>query len=216
MNISLDKNQTILFVSLSLVYCFLSFVAEPIPFDWAIKILPIILLLSTCLLAYRQQPNNKLRLFILGLTFCMAGDVFLAVDRERLFVFGLGSFLIGHLFYITALVPVIKKNLLSLSALILYGVAMMSTLIPNLNELLIPVVIYMLVLLVMAATCITSTRSNLMLILGGVSFTISDSLIGLDKFYTQIPYAGVWIMITYYLAQYCLTKGFLTSSNKAN
>lgn len=213
MNTSLSKHQTFIFTGLSLVYCFLSFLSEPVPLDWAIKILPILLLLGTCVLQYQTQPNNKLKLFIFGLTFCMGGDIFLAVDREGLFVFGLGSFLIGHLFYIAALLPVIKQNQLSLVALLLYGLAMMSLLIPNLHELLIPVVIYMLVLLFMTAACITSIRSNLLLILGGASFTLSDSLIGLDKFYMTIPNAGVWIMFTYYLAQYCLTKGFLTSEN---
>jgi uncharacterized membrane protein YhhN len=110
-----------------------------------------------------------------------------------------------------AMAPMTKQNLIPLSLLVAYGVAMMSLLTPNLGELLVPVFVYMLVLLFMAAACMTSTKSNFYLILGGVAFTLSDSLIGLDKFYTDIPMAPLWIMITYYLAQYCLTKGFLAA-----
>jgi uncharacterized membrane protein YhhN len=36
---------------------------------------------------------------------------------------------------------------------------------------------------------------------------ISDSMIAIDKFYTQIPLAGFWIMITYISAQYLIMRG---------
>ena len=114
-------------------------------------------------------------------------------------------------FYIEMKLSITKQNLLGLALLSVYGISMMSLLTPNLAELLVPVVIYMLVLLLMAATSMTSKLSNPILIIGGLSFAISDSLIGVDKFYVDIPYAGLWIMITYYLAQYCLTSGFLAS-----
>ena len=38
-------------------------------------------------------------LLLIGLTFCLGGDIFLALPRERMFLFGLVSFLIGHVFY---------------------------------------------------------------------------------------------------------------------
>lgn len=209
MKSTISPQLTALFLLFSIVYCTLSSFSNSLPFDWAIKILPIIVLILVSITHYLKTPNVKLRLFIIGLLFCMGGDVFLAVDREKLFVFGLGSFLIGHLFYIAAMFPIQKKNLGLLSALVAYGVIMMSVLVPNLGGLLIPVVIYMLVLLLMTATSMTSKLSNLSLLLGGVSFALSDSLIGIDKFYLEVPHAGLWIMITYYFAQYCLTNGFI-------
>ena len=39
---------------------------------------------------------------LIGLLFCLAGDVFLALPQEKMFRFGLVSFLVGHLFYIVA------------------------------------------------------------------------------------------------------------------
>ena len=211
MKLSIPLQQSVLFLSFAFVYCLLTSLTDQLPLDWAVKILPILLLIAVSVKQYKLNGDNKLKLFIIGLLFCMGGDIFLAVDRENLFVFGLGSFLIGHLFYIAAMLPITKQNLLGLALLSVYGISMMSLLTPNLAELLVPVVIYLLVLLLMAATSMTSKLSNPILIIGGLSFAISDSLIGVDKFYVDIPYAGLWIMITYYLAQYCLTSGFLAS-----
>ena len=38
-------------------------------------------------------------ILLIGLIFCLGGDVFLALPRERMFLFGLVSFLLGHVFY---------------------------------------------------------------------------------------------------------------------
>ncbi len=85
----------------------------------------------------------------------------------------------------------------------------------NLNGLFIPVLIYMLVLLAMAISSLLSDKSNKWLILGGISFVISDSLIGLTKFYLEIPFSNLWIMVTYYFAQYALVNGITAASGVA-
>jgi uncharacterized membrane protein YhhN len=41
-------------------------------------------------------------LLLIGLLFCLAGDVFLALPQDRMFRLGLFAFLTGHLFYIAA------------------------------------------------------------------------------------------------------------------
>jgi len=207
----MTQKITYLFFFLSAIYCVITALSINLPIDWLIKILPILTLLMVNIRHYKTQNTPSLRLFIIGLVFCMGGDIFLSVDREQLFIFGLGSFLIGHVFYIASLTPVLKKHHKGLIPLVIYGVIMLTVLTPHLAELLIPVIVYMLVLLVMTAAAITSHRSNFYLIIGGVAFTISDSIIGLSKFYISIPQSGLWIMLTYYLAQYCLTKGFLSS-----
>ncbi|MBU0734217.1 MAG: lysoplasmalogenase, partial [Proteobacteria bacterium] len=37
---------------------------------------------------------------LIGLLFCLGGDVFLALPQDKMFRLGLVSFLIGHIFYI--------------------------------------------------------------------------------------------------------------------
>ena len=39
-------------------------------------------------------------LLLIGLIFCLGGDVFLALPQERAFLLGLVSFLLGHVFYV--------------------------------------------------------------------------------------------------------------------
>jgi len=38
-------------------------------------------------------------ILLIGLIFCLGGDVFLALSGKRMFLFGLVSFLLGHVFY---------------------------------------------------------------------------------------------------------------------
>ena len=70
------------------------------------------------------------------------------------------------------------------------------------------------ILLLMAITTLLSTKSNQWLIIGGLSFVLSDSLIGLDKFYQPIVGAHYFIMVSYYFAQFALFKGFLLAEQK--
>jgi len=90
---------------------------------------------------------------------------------------------------------------------LVYGVGIAWLLLPNLGELLIPVVAYMSVLLLMGMSSVLSRKTNAWLVLGGLSFVISDSIIGLNKFYSPIPDAHLLIMVTYYFAQFALFKG---------
>jgi uncharacterized membrane protein YhhN len=39
-------------------------------------------------------------MLLIGLVFCLVGDIFLALPREQMFLFGLVSFLLGHVFFI--------------------------------------------------------------------------------------------------------------------
>ena len=181
-----------------------SILLKPYPLSWLVKLLPMAVLIFVT----RQQVKTKAeRLFLFGLAFSALGDFFLDYDRVNWFIFGLGSFLVAHLFYMLSLKPVkfIRKPVIALY--ILYGVAMFSLITPGLGELFLPVLVYMLVLLLMGITTLISDKSNKWLIAGGCCFVFSDSLIGIDKFYQSIPYAHIWIMISYYAAQYSLVRG---------
>ena len=55
----------------------------------------------------------------------------------------------------------------------------------------------------------TNSKSFLMTTLGAGLFVISDSLIGIDKFMTDVPYAPFLIMLTYIPAQYLIMQGVM-------
>jgi uncharacterized membrane protein YhhN len=67
----------------------------------------------------------------------------------------------------------------------------------------------MVILLLMALATVFSEKSNGWLIAGGISFVISDSLLGFNKFYMPVAQADVLIMVSYYFAQFSLLMGFI-------
>jgi uncharacterized membrane protein YhhN len=210
----MDNKSTILFAALALFYCIFSLNTD-LMLDWLIKILPILLLLGLVINHAKLSGSfTGLKMLIGALTFSMAGDIFLAVDRQNLFIFGLGAFFVGHCFYILAFRPMNLLNRTMAAALIAYGTAVFNWMSPQLGALFIPVLAYLSIIMAMAIMAWSSVKKNKWLVLGAMSFVISDSLIGIDKFVSPIPYAGLAIMVTYYLAQYSLVRGMLTYQAK--
>ena len=79
---------------------------------------------------------------------------------------------------------------------------------------LIPVTIYLLIILTMAFTASrrrgrVNHPSYYLVLCGAVFFIVSDSLIAIDKFYSEIPLADILIMATYAIAQYLIVLGLL-------
>ena len=204
-----NKGVNLLFVSLCTVYCASLFFA-PLSFKWLIKISPIICLIAV---AVAQFKVRTVKYLIGGLVFSIAGDVFLALPNEAFFVYGLGAFLVAHLFYIASMLPLGLHRENAVSAYALYCLIMMTVLISHLGHLLIPVLLYMFVLLFMGVASVLSKKSNVWLVLGGIGFVVSDSVLGIDKFFTRVPQASLLIMVSYYFAQYCLTRGILIKVN---
>jgi len=89
---------------------------------------------------------------------------------------------------------------------------MVFTLQPYAPDFLIPISLYALVLLAMAASAVNrfkavENQSFALVGLGAAAFVLSDSILALDKFANEIPYARLSIMLTYGLAIFLLTYG---------
>jgi uncharacterized membrane protein YhhN len=207
----MNRNTTLVFVILATLFV-LSTLIKPYPFSWAVKLLPMVLLIGA---AWKSLKSHSLdgKYFIAGLIFSACGDFILDYDRVNWFIFGLGAFFIAHLCYLASLKPYVKSlkqtQYLLISLLYVgYGAGMLWLLSGGLGELFIPVFAYMSILLLMALATVFSGKSNPWLIVGGISFVLSDSLIGFDKFFSPIENVSFVIMITYYFAQFSLFKGF--------
>jgi len=230
MTISALKQQqkiTLLFIALAFTFI-VSTLIKPYPFSWAVKLLPIILLISITwqqLSQLKSQDNDLKKLscakyFLFGLLCSSVGDFILDYNREQWFIFGLGAFFIAHLFYLKSLSPFKNKHSTGKTTIILlaygvFGAIMFILLKDGLGELFIPVLGYMSVLLLMALATVFSAKSNAWLIAGGVSFVVSDSLIGFDKFTAQLWQSQLWVMASYYFAQFALVKGYLSALNRS-
>ena len=199
----MNNKQTLVFTLFATVFTLSTFY-EPYAFSWLVKILPMLVLLAFSINHIKTVSD---KLFVTGLIFSTVGDFILDYDGANWFIFGLGSFLIAHVFYLFSLKPLeIKRVPIAISYLI-YGIAMFVVIGSSLGKLFIPVLIYMSVLLVMGIFTLMSKKSNQWLIVGGISFIISDSLLGINKFYTDVPLSHILIMVTYYFAQFSLVKG---------
>ena len=199
---------------------------------WYTKPLLMPILLILFLLNSKINPRKE-RLFLVGaLIFSLAGDVFLMFRREDLFVFGLASFLIGHIAYIlsfngrikAANVSMMQKVLTSLP-FVIFVLAFLWILYPYImgkpetQPLFAPVSVYASVIALMGFTAFLRRKGvsgfGFWAVFGGaVLFMLSDSCIAINKFIMdeQMPYKGLIIMSTYGIAQYLMTIGTLKSN----
>jgi uncharacterized membrane protein YhhN len=147
----------------------------------------------------------------LALVFSGCGDLLLAFDE---FIFGVAAFLLAQLSY-AVLFRLYWQGIYNrwpLSVLlIMYMLVMVWWLIPNLGNLKLPVMAYLMAIAAMGLLAFQSSLPMRWAVLGAVLFMISDSFIALNKFIHPIPYESYWIMSSYYVAQFMLVTGFLHS-----
>ena len=143
---------------------------------------------------------------LIGLIFSLIGDVFL-IEQDRLFVQGLTSFLIGHLCFTLAFWS--APNLPGAFFYIVYIVSFLSILWNKLGNLKIPVSVYASVLAMMSWMALSRTinhhnHQTLFAFLGSIFFVASDSLLAFNKFKKPFPFAHLFILATYFLAQWLI------------
>jgi uncharacterized membrane protein YhhN len=146
------------------------------------------------------------------------GDVLLDLDPVALFVFGLGSFLVAHLVYISVFIRNRRRTVhlgaprvLLAVGVLLYSVAVSAWLLPSLGNLIVPVAIYMCAITAMVISAILGRFENPWVAVGAILFLISDSLLAINKFKTPVPYRDFLVWSTYYTGQYGIAIGFLTA-----
>ena len=151
-----------------------------------------------------------------ALALSTVGDVLLDLDPDRLFVFGLGSFLLAHLVYISVFVRNRSRTialgaprLLAAALVLLYSIAVSLWLLPALGNLMVPVAIYMCAITAMVLSAILARFPNHWVAVGAILFLVSDSLLAVNKFKTPVPYRDFLIWSTYYAGQYGIAIGFL-------
>lgn len=129
---------------------------------------------------------------LIGLVFCLAGDVLLAFSSAWTFRTGLVSFLIGHIFYLTAFLRfyhfggyfVIAALTATIAAIIIY-----LKLLPYLGAMKIPVLAYICVISLMLTIAVTagaggvlSHKASLLIISGAFLFYLSDIFVAKNRF----------------------------------
>ncbi len=170
----------------------------------------------------RSGLNLPCALLLGALAGSLAGDVFLMLPG--LFIPGLVSFLLAHVFYIALFrqgVPWFGQRAALAAALVLgagmYAFLWWGGLPVALRG---PVAAYVGVIALMAAQAwgcwaVLRDHAALMVALGACSFMLSDSLLAINRFVSPLPGAQVWVLSSYYAAQALIVGGMLRAGRRA-
>lgn len=141
------------------------------------------------------QPHPDRTYFLLvfcGLAFCLGGDILLALPQDRMFLFGLIAFLMGHLFYVAAFVHMADSNHLALVGLVLtltVSAGIYLWLRPYLGQMHVPVVFYIIVISAMLWSAwsvlgmtVLPLEGRALVFVGALCFYASDIFVARDRF----------------------------------
>ena len=170
------------------------------------------------LLTHGPHDAWQARFFLPGLVFSLAGDIFLMLPGERLFLHGLISFLLGHVCYVVGMNPTFPPypSLVFLVAVALIWAMFYRFLAAGMRRrgqtsLLAPVAVYSAVIGLMLFSAWATlfrpewTPLRRRLVIAGASlFTISDGMLATNRFVKSFPLAPLWVMVTYHLGQMAL------------
>jgi len=207
----MKKWQLILFVIISLAD--LTMIAFDLPRQLTKPlILSSLFIFSLIQLGARWK---EFTLLLIALWFAFLGDVFLLGHGEQFFMLGLGSFLIMqltycYLFFKQKMIGVHQRKWPVL-VLLLILILFMILFIPQTGALKVPVSIYSISIVFMAILAILrwKARGYWWVVIGAIFFMISDGVLGVNKFASAVPYAGLIVMATYCMAQGCIVHGLL-------
>lgn len=170
---------------------------------------PVVAVARWVLFVARERKRPELRTVAHALIAGATGDLFLELG-EATFLLGVAAFLVGHLFYIQALhrETVALHPLRALPGLAFVGavVGVLTTRLPP--ELLVAFSVYGLAvagLVFRAAARVDSPKVDKdwarFGLFGAALFAVSDGVIAIDRFHTEITGASYIIIATYWAAQ---------------
>jgi len=174
------------------------------------KPLTTILILLTACMADTSLSTAYQRLILLGLLCSLAGDVFLMLPGDR-FILGLASFLIAHIFYITAFTcgPGPDSTPWIFGIILLTGVVMAFLLMPHTGRMKLPVLIYTIVILAMAWQAwerfhMNGRMNSMSAAAGATLFVLSDFLLAWNRFRRPFRSAEAVKLSAYFAAQWLI------------
>ncbi len=192
----------------------LHFIAKPLT-----MLLAILFVLTPAGKAQAARQTDGL--LVAALAASLAGDVFLMLPGGY-FIPGLASFLVAHLFYIALFRQGVPwfPNRRALAGTLVVGAAMYGWVWAGLGDpvLKLAVAAYVSVIALMVAQAIGRARSlgspaSSAVALGACIFMLSDSLIAINRFVQPLPWVSLWVLSSYYTAQFLIVHNARSGSN---
>lgn len=187
---------------------------------------PVVKSLMAVLLAVAalSHPISRERRWLVpALLLSAVGDFMLGMPWWKpAFVFGLGAFLIAHLCYLGALLPLRGKptrgRAIAVAAVILACAGMLVRFWPRLLEqgMAVPVTVYVTVLGAMVCAALVARLPTAWTALGAVLFAVSDGMIGVGQFVLGSGALELPIWWVYAASQVLITAGFFFGRSARN
>lgn len=146
---------------------------------------------------------------VVGLVLSLAGDVFLLL-REKYFIFGLATFLLGHVAYVVGLQMADTSLVGTLAGLAVVAVSIVIVgrhFLPAIRggenkELVVPGITYAVVISSMVVSAFGTLSP--WAIIGATLFYISDGTLAWNRFLEVRRWGHIAVMVTYHLGQFGL------------
>ncbi len=167
---------------------------------------PLTMVALVCVAVSLDPSSNSARwLLVAGLVLSMAGDIFLMLPRD-LFVPGLASFLLAHIFYVVALAAlgvslsgVITGLVVAGIAALIVGRRIVGGAATADSALRVPVIAYMAAISAMVTFAFGT--GVFFAIAGALLFFVSDAVLGWTRFVSEFARSRQLVMVTYHLGQ---------------
>jgi uncharacterized membrane protein YhhN len=169
------------------------------------------------ILALVLQPHPIPRFYhfmFIGMILCLGGDVFLALVNPKMFLYGLVSFLLGHLFYVAAFFYLARINQWTAFGLVVILIAsgiVFLWLRPHLGNMKNAVICYILVISAMAVGAWSVLGADHLLLsgrilafTGAISFYLSDVFVARQRFLKSEFFNRLIGLPLYYGGQFML------------
>lgn len=194
--------RKVLFISWAIFAFFYVFLIDFVNADFKMvfKLIPMFLTIAIAATT-RTDARKYYWLVVVGLIFCTIGDYTL-----QWFIVGLSSFLVGHLFYIAAFSTTdvqptpkaVKYGLITFGAVMLGWMG--STLLGR-GEVVLAIAVAMYIIVISTMGWTSFRTFSRFAIIGAILFIVSDTILAINRFITDVPFSHELIMSTYYGAQ---------------
>jgi uncharacterized membrane protein YhhN len=161
---------------------------------------------------------HERRWLMAALLLSAVGDFLLAIPWwTQSFVFGLGAFLLAHLCFLNALLPLVSKRRLPsrprIAAVVLMclaSIVLLAWVWPHVgrDKVTLPVTLYILVLTVMVCAALLARLPTIWAAVGALCFAGSDAMIAIGRFILDNDALAVPTWWLYAAAQILITAGF--------
>jgi len=180
---------------------------------WAQPMLKSLMAVLLAIAALAHPVPRERRWLLPALLFSAAGDFLLALPWwPPSFVGGLSAFLLAHLCFLGALIPLAAptRQRIAIAGLIVVScLALLVWFWPHLttDKLTIPVTVYMAVLAAMVCAALLAQLPTRWTAIGAVCFAASDAMIGISEFIRRDQLLAVPIWWAYAAAMVLITAG---------